>query len=361
MTTVALLQDPTGKGGTATAVYWYRSWMQRHDPTYIEFFLAEHGRSGLRRLRDRSAEGPEIPRILPRLHVPQYWCGARWLRRSNRASGRDVHVVGASIAHGTLLPGRKAVVWLATLYDDERRGSMSGRSTSRRLLYAATLRSLSRLERQVLGDADRVMAMSHHTAGLIVDRGLAPASAVTVVPVPVDTDVLQPPTDGTYRRGVLFVGRAHDPRKGFARLVALVHASREVRQRGVTVISPGVVPPLPEGMTWCGRVADLREAYQRHELLVLPSIQEGLGIVAFEAMACGTPVVAWRCGGPDRFISESGGGVLVNDAAELKRVVCALLSDSELRYELGLAGRRYVEQRFSAQSFLGDPCLFTPE
>lgn len=359
MTTVALLQDPTGTGGVATLVHWYRLWMERHQPGYTELFLDEHGPGGWRKLRDWSSDCSALPRVMPRLHLPPYWWAARRLQQYGRADYQKVHVVGASIAQGTLLPGRKSVVWFATLFDDERANSMSGRSLSRRVLYSATLRPLGQLEERVLGEADRVLAMSHHTANLVVERGLATSSAVTVVPVPVDTESYRLPVGDDTRRGVLFVGRANDPRKGLGRLIALAQISELVRSRGVTIVSPGpTTAPLPQGLRWVGRAEDLVSTYQTHELLVLPSRQEGLGIVAFEALACGTPVVAWRCGGPDRFLEESGGGVLVEDALQFQVAVESLLDDPQRREKMGLTGRDYVEKHFSGQRFLDDPTVF---
>src|SRR4029079_1767278 len=56
--------------------------------------------------------------------------------------------------------------------------------------------------------------------------------------------------------------------------------------------------------------ADLVGEIQRSALLVLPSRSESLGMVLVEALACGTPVVATRCGGPEDIVDERV-GVLV--------------------------------------------------
>jgi glycosyltransferase involved in cell wall biosynthesis len=137
------------------------------------------------------------------------------------------------------------------------------------------------------------------------------------------------------------------------------------RAVGLDVVSTGPklsnLPAEVDGaVRWRGRVEDVAHWYRQAKVLLLPSIQEGLGIVAFEALACGTPVIAWRCGGPDRFLEESGGGMIVDDAETFKVAVELLLADHARRTEMGIAGRRWVESHMAAEQFLAAHDLFTP-
>jgi len=72
-------------------------------------------------------------------------------------------------------------------------------------------------------------------------------------------------------------------------------------------------------------------------LLVLPSRYESFGMAAIEAMACGKPVIATSCGGPEDFIQNGVSGLLVSpkDAAALASALRRLLSDEGLRGRLG--------------------------
>ncbi len=355
--TVSLLQDPINKGGTATVVKAYEAWAALHRPEYRPYYLDDTHAGGILRLRRWTPSDTPVPRVLPRAHVPMYRA-ARYKMRGIWSDIEEVHVIGAHVIHGSLAPDQApSLVWLATLIDDERLSALEFQTRPRRLLYRATLGPLSRIEASVLSNASRVLAMSPYTADLIVERGFAPAARVEVRTVPIDTDALCPPADNVERSGLLFVGRAHDPRKGFPRIRALLDASRPARAAGVDVVS-AVSPGVTEGVRWLGKVESLVDVYQKAAMLVLPSLQEGLGIVAFEALACGTPVIAYRCGGPDRMLLESAGGIVVEDATGFRSAVEELLSDPGARAEMGSAGRSFVVDNFSLQDFLADRSLF---
>jgi glycosyltransferase involved in cell wall biosynthesis len=270
----------------------------------------------------------------------------------------EAHVIGASVMHGSAISAHMpSLVWCATTIGDERRVSRRGRGLSRAVAYNVTLPLLERLERAVLTRASRILAMSAHTAQCLVDVGADP-DRIEVVPVPIDTTHFDP--GESERRGVLFVGRVNDPRKGFDRLRSLVASSDAVRKKTVRVIAP--VPPSGtphgEGFVWLGEMPDLADAYRSAEVLVLPSRQEGLGIVAFEALSSGTPVVATRCGGPDVMLEASGGAVVVDDPTDLRPAIERILSDRGRRDEMGYRGRAWVAANMSAASFLADDGIF---
>ncbi len=86
--------------------------------------------------------------------------------------------------------------------------------------------------------------------------------------------------------------------------------------------------------------ADLPGLYGLADLVVLPSLVEGFGLPALEAMACGTPVVASNGSSLPEVVGEAG--VLVNplDEDELTGAIGRLLHDAGLRQRLSLVGRQ---------------------
>jgi glycosyltransferase involved in cell wall biosynthesis len=87
------------------------------------------------------------------------------------------------------------------------------------------------------------------------------------------------------------------------------------------------------------------------DVLALPSWTEGLPLVVLEAMALGRPVVATRVGGTPELVGDGETGVLVppRDVGALAEALQRLLGDEPLRRRLGEAGRKRVDERFSAE------------
>ena len=99
---------------------------------------------------------------------------------------------------------------------------------------------------------------------------------------------------------------------------------------------------IDERITWTGVVAndELPWHYAAADLVIVPSYSESFSIVAAEAMACGTPVVASNVPGPASFIEDGVSGRLVpaGNAPALARAICELLDEEEQRRRLGLGG-----------------------
>jgi len=95
----------------------------------------------------------------------------------------------------------------------------------------------------------------------------------------------------------------------------------------------------------------IAEFYSGLDLFVLPSRYETFGIVLIEALACGIPVIATKCGGPEEIVTKETGILVEKD----NPVMLAKAID-EMSKNLGSynrdALRSYAERTFGQESFI---------
>jgi glycosyltransferase involved in cell wall biosynthesis len=101
-----------------------------------------------------------------------------------------------------------------------------------------------------------------------------------------------------------------------------------------------------EFLGWRPNLAQLFSSWQ---VFALPSLEEGFGISALEAMAAGLPVVASRVGGIPELVLDGITGCLVpaGDPAAIAAALSGLLADPQRRREMGRKGRERVKTKFS--------------
>lgn len=233
-------------------------------------------------------------------------------------------------------------------------------------------------EEQVVAAADRLVAGTEAEVDDLVRRyGADPATVVTVPPG-VDLDHFRPEPGGAgaarAQLGIasnavvlLFVGRIQPLKapdvllRAAARLLA---DDPGLRRRLVVVIAggpSGTGLAQPEGLQRLAvelgiaevvrfeppasrdRLADL---YRAASVVVVPSYNESFGLVAIEAQACGTPVVAAAVGGLRTSVCDGASGLLVagHDPADYAAAIRRLLDESGLSRRLAAGAVRHAGQ-----------------
>lgn len=226
-------------------------------------------------------------------------------------------------------------------------------------------------EREIMRNADRLVAANPlEKAQMTWLYGADPAK-IRVIPCGVDLDLFHPLPIGEakaylempkHHKMVLFVGRI-EPLKGVDVLIeamALVVREMDQLRKEICLCIIGGDPDAdPEQMdremsylqamrerlgiadvvTFIGKrdQSTLPYHYSAAQVCVVPSHYESFGMVALEAMACGTPVVASRVGGLTFTVKDGQTGFLVpnDDPEALAEKLKLLLTDENLRREMG--------------------------
>ena len=231
-------------------------------------------------------------------------------------------------------------------------------------------------ERQVLRRADRIIVATLAEMTQLRFLYRADSRKMTVIPPGVDTSHFYPiPADETKQyiglkpedRMVLFVGRI-EPLKGVDTLIqAMACLDLQGIHRPVHLaIIGGDVDVSPEDMSeemsrlqkMCddlcmgGMVLFLGKRgqdtlpyyYSAAEVVVMPSLYESFGMVALEAMACGTPVIASEVGGLGYLVQNGITGYTIPDSEPetLCDKLSWLLGNPDLRNEMGRSAAEYA-------------------
>jgi glycosyltransferase involved in cell wall biosynthesis len=246
-----------------------------------------------------------------------------------------------------VLSGVPAVVATAHLYTEVRPGVRT--ELSRRLTAVCI---------------NRYIAVSNEVATRLREGLRVPARKVQVIRNGIDPDRYYRAPDPRFRASLDAEGRPIalcvarlDRQKGHRYLVEAAGAvpdavfvlAGEGQERAALeaqVRDLGLV----DRFRFLGHRADVPDLLAACDLLVLPSLFEGLPLVVLEAMAAGKPVVATAVGGTDEAVVHGESGLLVPaaDPAALAAGIRAILGDRAMAHRLGLAGRARVQREFSA-------------
>jgi glycosyltransferase involved in cell wall biosynthesis len=106
---------------------------------------------------------------------------------------------------------------------------------------------------------------------------------------------------------------------------------------------------LDEAVSFLGHVTEVEDVFERAELVVVPSLGEGFGMVALEAMERGRAVIASAVGGLPEIVDDKRTGLVVppSDAGALAAAIRALAGDPARAAAFGAAGRERALAEFS--------------
>lgn len=222
--------------------------------------------------------------------------------------------------------------------------------------------------RRTLAGAARVLATSNAERKQLLDFGLADAS-IRLLANPIDETEYREPRDPVrFRRAheldsgplVLFLGKL-TPRKG---VDILLRAFKEVTHPSQLVIAGNDmgegarVRRLIAALNLEARVrrvgllqgAERLDGLAAASVVVYPSRDEVFGLVAFESLMCGTPVIVGNDSGCGEIIADVGGGLSVpyGDPIRLATAIASMLGRAHVWRERAQRARVRVLERFGS-------------
>ena len=231
---------------------------------------------------------------------------------------------------------------------------------------------------RALHGAWRLLANSEYTGDQLRQNFPATADRVRVVPLCIDPrrtaawERNPAPAPAADRAPVaLIIGRMWSEERGKGHdslFAAWPRVRRAVPEAELWIVGQGDDVPrlqarakeseLGDCVHFLGRVddAELARCYRHAALLVMPSRQEGFGLVYAEALWHGTPCIASTADAAREVVSDDETGRLVpyDDPGALAEALIALFSDTDLRSRLGAAGMREARERFGYPRFRDD-------
>jgi len=229
---------------------------------------------------------------------------------------------------------------------------------------------------------DGVAAISPAVADALVGSGVA-KDRIEIIPSGVDCDRFRPPNAAERKQARGELGLASgdfavgtvgmlEARKGQRYLIEAGQFLREGEGSGIAnpatanvrcfIAGAGTLADalaadiearrLGDSVRLIGMIDDSRTLLWALDLFAMPSLQEGLGVAALEAMACGVPVVASATGGLVDAVEDGVTGIQVpvGDARALANAIARLSANPELRVAMGAAGRDRVIAKFAIEA-----------
>jgi glycosyltransferase involved in cell wall biosynthesis len=208
--------------------------------------------------------------------------------------------------------------------------------------------------------ANVITAVSRFTAQL-VNTELSPQKNIRVIYNGIDERGFSPAKTG--------------PRSG--KTVKVLFSGNLSRRKGVDLL-PGILEQLNPGvelmyttglrckhrlpahpsLSCVGQVPypDMPELYRQADLLLFPTVREGFGLAAAEAMACGLPVVATDCSSLPELVVDGKGGFLcpAGDTKQFAARINELAESAALRRQMGEYNRARVEEKFTLQRMVNE-------
>lgn len=297
---------------------------------------------------------------------PEPWTFGRrvlpWLLRHGRHY--DIVHDNQSLCYGLLGLERQGFPVVATIHhpiQHDRAIALAHAPDWKHRLLVRRWHSFLGMQTRVARRLPHIVTVSEASRTDIAEAFGIPAQRIDVIHNGIDCEHFRPLPERPRESNLLLtVASADQPLKGLSHLIDAFHGLSSIRPDLRLLV---IGRPKEDGATLrqihrlglTDKVAfrhglsrdELVDCYAKATLAVVPSLYEGFGLPAGEAMACGVPVVSSSGGALAEVVGDAGVLVPPGDTNALAAAMASLLDDPERRRGLADRGRRRVLERFS--------------
>jgi len=278
-----------------------------------------------------------------------------------------------SLGYGLLLMKRLNIPVIATIHHPlpiDRQADLEQANGFRDRWRIKKFYSFIRMQAFVARRLDRIITVSQSSAKDTRLFFKVPHDNLRVVYNGIDTQIYSRNKEVSQNRdGLIMVANTDDRKKGVLYLLQALQMLGKDKIK-LTIVDDAErhssyiedVGPLPsygfklvrklnlDGMVhFTGRLAreELAQHYSAAQIAIVPSLYEGFGLPAAEAMACGTPVIATTGGALPEVVGDAGILVPPGRADALATTIKQLLNDKQAQQRMSEAGTKRVKEKFS--------------
>ena len=274
------------------------------------------------------------------------------------------------LAYGIGKIAERVVPTIATIHHPitvDRQEEFKSATTRKGIRKVKRWYSFIRMQKEVARQLSHIVTVSECSKVDIAEEFSIHLSKFRVVPNGINKEFFYPVHNASRPENSIIVTNSADtPLKGLRYLLEAVAMIRKTRPVKLTVIGEpkknGIIKKLVTDLAvedivrFTGRIDNEEFAgyYSNATIAVVPSLYEGFGLPAAEAMACGVPLISTSGGALPEVVGDAGIIVPPADAASLAREIMFLFNHPEERKKMAQAGIARVDAIFNWSKAAGD-------
>lgn len=293
------------------------------------------------------------------------YCFGRRVVKYLKRFGRHYDIIhdNQSLSYGMLELQRLGFPLVTTIHHpvtSDLRIALKAAKNWRERLFIKRWHYFLKMQKRVAGELHHVVTVSERSREDIAAAFDLQPAAIHLVHCGIDTEEFRPlPEVSKTPRRLMATVSADQPLKGVRYLFeALAELLPKYPDLELLLVGKphagGEADQLIDKLGLRGHIRtvsgisteELVRYYNEAEVAVVPSVYEGFGLPAGEAMSCGTALVSTTGGALPEVVGDAALQVPVRDSQALGAAIDRLLSDGDLRCQLEQAGRRRIESLF---------------